>query len=81
MSPEANEQLVYKLENEEEAAVAMSFSIQVFDPSEMQYVDFGYAPRAVQIEIGSSENDFHFKSEEFEVDQESTEVQVFKLSP
>ena len=61
LSSEANEWLLYKT-SDDKGAVVSSFSIKVFDPSEMQYVDYKYAPRAVQLEIGSSRDSFSFKS-------------------
>ena len=45
--------------------VIRKFSIKVFDPSNMQSVNFLYAPSSVQIEVGDSPDHFNYKSKVF----------------
>lgn len=62
-------------------ALISSIKLQVFNPILMQNVSHKYAPRAIQIEIGNFQDVYHFKSEEFPVDQESAQLQEFFLLP
>lgn len=39
----------------------------------MQNVDYKYAPGSIQIEIGNTQDNYHYKSQIFPIDQESIE--------
>jgi hypothetical protein len=90
-APEASEWLTYKIpissgtgENNKMlsgCAIINKFIIKVFDPKNLQNVPHKYAPSQVQIEVGSSPEQYDYKSKVFEVDQDSSEEQVFSITP
>ena len=76
-----NEWLLYKLKYDNPCAIPLSFSIRIFDPLKIQKVPWKYSPRHVQLEIGMSEDNFHYISRVFEVDMDCRDIQTFPLEP
>ena len=45
----------------------------MFDPKQMQNVAHKYAPKQIQIEVGSLPDKYDYKSKVFDIDQDSSE--------
>ena len=62
-------------------AIISRFAIKVFDPSDMQNVEFKYAPAMVQLQVGMCPDKYDYESPIFTVNQETCDEQSFDIAP
>ena len=94
ITPDATEHLIYGIAGTDQTQILTtdavdlgkvaqiySFTIAVFNPSNLQGVGHDYPPRQVQLEVGFTKHNFHYKSPIFEVLAGTSTEQEFIILP